>query len=527
MNHTLFQYLFIRFWILILHAIGPLCTAYTATLVPRAYVASAWPALTPLNIWCVVETAFFVFFLWYRTHLQREASHPPLRSREQRRTLFDNVKTEVHDIEKFLRGWFRGAKVEDIGRDGVKAWLDWAFWDGRVGVEDEAEIDGMVREVETLLGKPFADGKGTSKSLRLTLDPVEMEWRSLLWYGCVLVVDTITHVRMLWYGLQYHGTFATTWKVFPPRPLAAMTSSQESEAKSLSYWVRPHISKTRLPVLFVHGIGVGLYPYIDFFHELDNAQNQANDNRYDGDDGQVGMLVLEILQTSSRLTHDILTRAEFLNQVTAVLDANNFAHFTLVSHSYGSVLVTHILTHAPLVSRVAANLLIDPVTILLHMPDVAYNFTVRKPKSANEWLLWYFGSKDPGVAHTLGRHFFWSENVLWRDQIMTLIDGQGMRVTASLASRDVIVDTRAVGAYLMSGEVPEPVVMENGSGKGKDMELEVKGKESDLQQWKTAPWKGKGLEVLWWDNLDHAQVFDAKHWRAKLVEVLVEYSKGT
>ncbi|KAK4899350.1 hypothetical protein LTR49_027649 [Elasticomyces elasticus] len=161
------------------------------------------------------------------------------------------------------------------------------------------------------------------------------------------------------------------------------------------------------------------------------------------------------------------------------------------------------------------------------MPDVAYNFTVRKPKSANEWLLWYFGSKDPGVAHTLGRHFFWSENVLWRDQIMTLIDGQGMRVTASLASRDVIVDTRAVGAYLMSGEVPEPVVMENGSGKGKDMELEVKGKESDLQQWKTAPWKGKGLEVLWWDNLDHAQVFDAKHWRAKLVEVLVEYSKGT
>ena len=59
-----------------------------------------------------------------------------------------------------------------------------------------------------------------------------------------------------------------------------------------------------------------------------------------------------------------------------------------------------------LAPRISATLFVDPVTLLLHMPDVAYNFTIRAPKATNEWVLWYFASKDPGVAHTLGRHFF-------------------------------------------------------------------------------------------------------------------------
>ncbi|KAK0320950.1 hypothetical protein LTR82_007867 [Friedmanniomyces endolithicus] len=522
-NHTLFEYLFIRGCISFLHAIGPLSTAYTALSISRAVVASSWPTLSLISLWCGVETAFFLFFLWYRTHLQREALHPPPRSREERRALFDKVKGEIHNPAQFLSGWFRGAKVEEIGKEELKGWLDWAFWDGRLGPDDEEEMEELVKDVEDLVGKRFPDGKGTAKGLRLTLDPIEMEWRSLLWYGCMMIVDTITHVRMLKYGMQYHRSFATTWKVFPPRPLAAVPSTKRSEATSLSYWTRPHTSKTRPPILFIHGIGVGVYPYVEFFHEVDIALNKRSEGANE-DDGQVGILVLEILQTSSRLTPAILTSTEFLEQITTILDANSYDRFTLASHSYGSVLSTHMLTSPSLASRIASTLLIDPVTILLHMPDVAYNFTIRKPESANEWQLWYFASKDPGVAHTLGRHFFWSENVLWRDHIMGMVD-HGMKITVSLASRDLIVDTKAVGAYLMEHEVPDPVVVED-DVKGEHMELNVKDHGKGGQAWKTRPWRGEGLEVMWWDDLDHAQVFDDKRKRAKLVEVLAVYSKG-
>lgn len=260
---------------------------------------------------------------------------------------------------------------------------------------------------------------------------------------------------------------------------------------------------------------MGLITQQQFLQELDSTLNTGEKT-----DGEVGILAIEVLQVSSRITHPILRREEFLQQFTEVLDFHHFDRFVLASHSYGSVLNTHILTHDPLASRISANLLVDPVTVLLHMPDVAYNFTVRPPKHANEWQLWYFASKDPSVAHTLGRHFFWSENCLWRDRIMELVNN-GMRITASLASHDLIVDTEAAGTYLTEHGLPDPVLTKDDEGR-EQMLLQTRSR----THWKHWPWQGQGLEVVWWEGHDHGQVFDKLETRRKLVAVLVEYSKG-
>jgi len=516
----------IRAVILFLHSIGPLCSAYTLTLLRRAVFTPRIPPLTVFQRWCVAEALFFAFFLWYRTYLQREALHPPPRTKEERKRLFDKVRSEIHDPKKFLSGWFRGAELDDIGRDDLKVFLDWAFWEGRAGGDHDEDLEEYTLKVEKMMGRPFKPGKGKAKSLRLTIDPIEMEWRSLLWYAIILLVDTASHVRMLLYGHKYYWTTATSINIFPPRPLAIATATARSPAKTTSYWLRPHTSKTRLPVVYLHGIGVGLHPHVEFLHELDEALNAGSDKKADG---RVGVLSVETMQISTRLTHPILTRDEFAKQLTTVLDTHGFKRFVMVSHSYGSVLSTHILTNDALASRVAGTLLVDPVTVLLHMPDVAYNFTIRQPRHANEWQLWYFASKDPGTSHTLGRHFFWSENILWRDRIMHLVKDKGMRMTASLASHDLIVDTAAVGQYLMEAEVPDPVLVTDETSQQPRMELESKhegGSEGKMEEWKKREWKGKGLEVMWWQGLDHAQVFDEKASRKKLIDVLVEYSRG-
>ena len=319
-------------------------------------------------------------------------------------------------------------------------------------------------------------------------------------------------------GFHYFKTTATSLSVFPPR-LPAMIESRNSTAKSMSYWLRPHTSKTRLPVLYIHGIGVGLVLSATFLHELDRALN--SDNK---DDGEVGILAIEILQISSRLTSAILDRKEFLRQITQVLDANDFGRFVLVSHSYGSVLSTHILDDDGLSARVSATLFVDPVTFLLHMPDVAYNFTVRKPNHANEWQMWFFASQDPCIAHTLGRHFFWSENVLWRDRVHRLVIKNGLKVTASLASHDMIVDTQTVGMYLTEHQILDDAYEadDNQSPVGLDIHKKAYG---PAHSWKQRPWRGSGVEVVWWEGLDHGQVFDKQATRAKLVDVCVEYCK--
>lgn len=198
LNPGWLEWVGIRSVVLLLHCTAPLCTVYTATLARRAVLSvrgpsfeavaqsilsnPRWPRLTAFQYYCVAETLFFLFYLWYRTFLQREAVHPPLLSKDERKQLFDHVRAEIHDPGKFLSGWFRGARVEDIGREDVKEFLGWVFWEGRNTREDDEEMEGITEEVEAMVGKRFKDGKGGVRSLRLTLDPIEMEWRSLLWY---------------------------------------------------------------------------------------------------------------------------------------------------------------------------------------------------------------------------------------------------------------------------------------------------------------------------------------------------------
>ena len=462
--------------------------------------------------------------LFYRIHLQRAAEHPPLRTQEERRALFAKVRSEIHDPEKFLSGWFRGAKPEDIGREELRSFLNWAFWDGRAKLgqdgedEDEDEMGEYFHKIEKMMRTPFAEGKGKARALRLTLDPIEMECRTLAWYGLMMFADTVTHVTMLRNGFEYFKTRQSSLQIFPPRPLAA-GALQKSPANNLSFWLKRHTSRTRLPVVYVHGIGVGLINQVKFLRELDEKLN--GDATLREKDGEVGILVLEILQISSRLTIPVLRREEFLSQLTTLVEYAGFNRFVVGSHSYGSVLHTHILNHPPLADRISGSLLVDPVTILLHMPDVAYNFTVRPPRKTNEWLLWHFASRDPGVAWTLGRHFFWFENLLWRDHITSLVK-DGMKVTASLASHDLIVDTEPVGTYLSENQIPDPEFSVDEKGR-QQMELKTHGPVKG-DEWKKRGWEGSGLEVMWWEGLDHAQVFDTKESRGRLVDVLVDYS---
>ena len=160
-------------------------------------------------------------------------------------------------------------------------------------------------------------------------------------------------------------------------------------------------------------------------------------------------------------------------------------------------------------------LLIDPVSFLLSSPDVAYNFTRRKPRSANEWQLYYFASTDPGVAYTLGRRFFWAECVLWREDL------EGRDITVVLSGKDLITDTKAVAEYLVgrrasnghgeSGVVPDAKNMRGGEGLAR-------------ARYRGRRWTGKGIEVLWFDDADHAQVFDDEEGMEEMSRVLRVYS---
>lgn len=309
---------------------------------------------------------------------------------------------------------------------------------------------------------------------------------------------------MLYNGFHFHrNSLSRFFTVFPFRPLTILTAYR-SPARHLTYWHRRHTSKKRLPVLFIHGIGIGLYPYTSFLRDL-NRQLETGAT----DDSEVGIIALEIMPVSSRITHPALEKEVMISEIMEIMRYHRWSKFVLVSHSYGSVIAAHLLKSDRFAPLIGPTVFIDPVSFLLHLPDVAYNFIARRPARANEYQLWYFGSKDIGVAHTLARRFSWIDNIIWKEDlgIKAEKDQEGRNVTVVLSGKDLIVDTETVGQYLMG--CPSEV---------RTVEKEV------TRAWKNRPWIGCGLELLWFEQLDHAQVFDFENTRRPVIRAISVYS---
>ena len=214
---------------------------------------------------------------------------------------------------------------------------------------------------------------------------------------------------MRWHRFEFHRLpYRHFFTVYPLRPLTLL-SRQPTPAKKTTYWYRPHTSKTRMPVLFIHGIGIGLYPYVNFLAQI-NQMDGSN-----AQDGEIGIIAIEMMPVSFRLTSPALEKDEMCDEIRKILEKHGWDRVVLVSHSYGtvdpfhsifmgrideklgSVISTHLLHNSKTSHLCGPIFLIDPVSILLHLPDVAYNFTCRKPQRANEHQL-YCKSKQTGLA---------------------------------------------------------------------------------------------------------------------------------
>ena len=481
-------------------AITPLSILYCAARLlwlrdlPKPFIA--------LNIYAAVESAFyFLVYLPRRSLLKRPATHPPILSRHERRHLFENCVTTIPDIERFAVLW-SPAKPSEIKRENVKDWLCWAVFSRQTWTpEEDDELESYISEAEEIFDIYISKGRGDAKALCLTLDSFRTLHRPLFLYVFGIAgADLITQVYLRYHGFSYfrRPSVSSIFITFPFTPLSLCTT-HASPAKHLSYYHRAHTSKRRLPILFIHGIGVGLQTYIQFMKEFTAASDAG-----DSTDGQVGFIALEILPVSFRMTHPALSKDEMCHEILQILQKHKWDNFVLVGQSYGTIISTHLLHNPSIGPMIGPILLIDPVVFLLHLPDVVYNFMRRPPRHANEWMHYYFANTDLDVAHTLARRFFWTENILWKEEM------SGKRVTAVLAEKDIIVDTNEVGRYLTRDEDVTALMDKRDDG------------------WKEKEWTGgTGLEILWLENCDHAQEFYKPRERRKLVEVLLEYCKNT
>ncbi|KAK2611826.1 hypothetical protein N8I77_005149 [Diaporthe amygdali] len=255
---------------------------------------------------------------------------------------------------------------------------------------------------------------------------------------------------------------------------------------------------------------------------------------------QLGLdLKPEMLPISTRVTSQVLPPTSELCQSIATItaqirkkDPGAWNDFVLVTSSYGTMLVKGLVEHPDFGPRISGNVLCDPVALLLHLPDVAFNFTRRtpgrsrrgRPGRANEWEITWASATEAGTAYSLARRFCWRECALWREDIMPSMrdaeNGQygrghqneqslsckGMRTTVIQGGEDCIAAAKNVAAYVYSGRVTYDYF--------------------DTQAWNQYQWNGtEEIELVFLDGKDHGQGMMVPRPSKKIRQVIEGYCR--
>ncbi|PCH39850.1 hypothetical protein WOLCODRAFT_16158 [Wolfiporia cocos MD-104 SS10] len=354
-------------------------------------------------------------------------------------------------------GWFYAdSPSETIQQDNLKDLLLWAIFNTEAKAMREEwreEIDDYVMQIEIIIGQKLRPGRNENVRCKtFTLDTVKICHKPLIFYL---------------QGFKHYRTRA--WDIcFPPRFDTAF--SRRSVHPLLGYWYRPHRSRTKNPILFLHGVGIGLYPYLPFLVDIVTA------------DPDVGIISIEDLPISTHITHAHLRREEMLKALTQILDHHEFQRITVVGHSYGTVIASHMVHDSTLSSRIASTVLVDPIAILPFLPDLTANFVYGSPGA---WMP-YFVCRDPGIAHTVQRSLFFIECALWREDLR--------RAGVVLAERDELIAAEEIWGYLTGRASPE----------------------HECQQGK--------LEILFFEKLGHGDTFNSQAARKEMAMMVMRMS---
>ncbi|CAJ1417026.1 unnamed protein product [Effrenium voratum] len=319
-----------------------------------------------------------------------------------------------------ISGWFfdrrtgerwLAAKVAEICRGNLAEWMAWAFFHctpDEVPPQRREEMTKLIEEGVQWAGVDFPPGYNPHvQAMRLTMDPIPSEHRPLAYY----IVTALAMPVVNGYNLEHLGFHA-------------------HRSGTLWYWLRRGRGRqgAEPPLVFCHGVGVNLLPYVHFINELLRQVPRGKD-----------IFLVSLPHISMRIKEDVPSSTEMVACLRDMLASweHTSAHF--IGHSFGSIVVAWMARNAKEMVSVATFL--DPVCFLLIKPDVCYNFMYRQPQTATQLLMHYFVARELFIAHSLSRNFFWHQNLLWPEEL-------DMPCMVMLSGEDSIVPAHSVRRYL-------------------------------------------------------------------------------
>lgn len=331
-----------------------------------------------------------------------------------------------------VSGWFLERKTGrrwpanrlcEIGQENLAEFLAWAFFHcdpHNVPAERRKEFRDLLDYGYEWAEVSFPPGHNPQvQCMRLTMDSIQSRHRPLIYYGLTSIVLPVVTERLLSArGFARHKSGSLAYWYRPGTPSSpARTGPMDGE----------DVLSPAPPLVFCHGIGVNVLPYIPFVSEL-LASTSGRD-----------MFLVSLPHISMRIKEDVPSSSEMVACLSDMIASWGHASAHFIGHSFGSVPVAWMVRRAPDMVQMAT--FMDPVCFLLVKPDVCYNFIYRRASTPARLLMEFFAARELYTAHSLSRNFFWFENLLWPEQLT-------MPSLVVLCGQDTIVPAHSVRRYL-------------------------------------------------------------------------------
>ncbi|WFD29606.1 hypothetical protein MSPP1_000615 [Malassezia sp. CBS 17886] len=332
--------------------------------------------------------------------------------------------------------WFRGREPDEVTLVEAREWAAWALYETAYdalpalrpddGMRPREFVDEAVALFEQRRGMPFVktahgDASVCAAPIMITMEPVQARFRPL---GSYLAVHAVNALLMrLWqrqHGMRRLRAGDVEYLLVEP-PGWSVDAAVRKEAPP--------------PLVFLHGLGIGLAEYVVTIRALLDPQRSPNPRPL--------LVPLQPWIGTGLFSRRFLKPwgpDEAASTVRRMCEQHGYDRcgVSVLSHSMGTIVHTWLLTRVP--DLLQRSVLVDPVGVQLWMPHLTYRFLYKEAGSFIEYVLRYFVAHELGNANMCRRHVNWSDcAVLPAD-----IPRDPRHIRFYLAAEDTVFDAPAV-----------------------------------------------------------------------------------
>mmetsp|Transcript_10731 Transcript_10731/g.34330 ORF Transcript_10731/g.34330 Transcript_10731/m.34330 type:complete len:685 (-) Transcript_10731:395-2449(-) len=301
---------------------------------------------------------------------------------------------------KFVSRWFLDVLDEDLSQDSFRRWWTWvSYCDTSYDEVKHKEVDSDMEKIEAKLGP--LQKEGDIPRIRLNVDSVRQRvatkpfWLYLLLRCYIGIFGSGVWMRALGFKRERHG--------------------------SLWFWII-RLGGSEPPLLFLHSIGIGIFPYIPFVYQLLNDRKVRCWSAVIVPDLAYISVMFPLALFLRGGAPDRDAHLEAIDKALEWIDPGCPKFVDIFPHSYGTVVAAWMIRRKSSVVRTAT--LAEPVALLIHHAPVArsvlYDLSESHFESLRQAVIKRIDLMDVVNVFVLMRNFWWFENTIFVQDLENL-----------------------------------------------------------------------------------------------------------